>query len=205
MKDLPLSRIMSRPLVSVAPDESLHAAAELMKVRHIHHLVVLDNGRMAGILSSADLLKLALLVHPDPEDGPPTLGDSIGIRVRDIMQSHVAVVRENASLGDVARALSLGGFHAIPVLAIDGTPIGIVTSSDLLELLVNQIDLHSGSTESPAPKELPDAVTPSLLEVLSAAEVYLHSGQSDQQHSRLTRAVARARELAPPKGVSLRL
>jgi hypothetical protein len=46
---------------------------------------------------------------------------------------------------------------------------------------------------------------PRLLDVLRAAEIYLHSGQSDQQHARLTRAVSLAREFAVDRGGSLRL
>src|SRR6185503_18507767 len=106
--------------------------------------------------------------------------DSMGIRVRDIMQSRVAVVRENASLREVASALSLGGFHALPVLAIDDTPVGIVTTSDLVGLLIDQIDRDTGSG-APAitPPSAPcSAVTPRLLEVLRAARIYLNSGQS---------------------------
>src|SRR5690348_16090101 len=118
MKDLPISRFMTAPLVSIAPDATVPAATALMETRGVHHLLVVENGRMAGILSSADFLKLALLA-PDP-------ADAIGLRVRDIMQSRVAVLRETASLREATRALSLGGFHALPVLAADDSPIGIV-------------------------------------------------------------------------------
>jgi hypothetical protein len=51
------------------------------------------------------------------------------------------------------------------------------------------------TTASP-PEEPKSAMMSRLLEVLRAAEVYLQSGQSGQQHARLTRAVDRAREFA---------
>jgi signal-transduction protein with cAMP-binding, CBS, and nucleotidyltransferase domain len=162
-----------------------------MEKHGLHHLLVVEHGRMAGILSSADLLKLALLL-PENE----TLPSALTIRVRDVMQPRVAVVRENTSLKETARALTLGGFHALPVLALDDTPVGIVTSSDLLGLLIEQLGRDTGTDAADAPTTPSGqgAALPRLLDVLRAAEVYLHSGQSDQQHARLTRAVSMARE-----------
>jgi acetoin utilization protein AcuB len=196
MKNLPAMKIMNTPLVTVEPGESLSAALTLMEQRDVHHLLVVERGRMVGILSSADLLKLALLRRP--EEGMSAASASMGIQVRDVMQSRVAVVRENSSLRDVARALSLGGFHALPILAVDDTPVGIVTSSDLVGLLIDQIesDTPDAASKVAPPEEMRNAAMPHLLEVLRAAEVFLHSGESGQQHARLTRAVERAREFA---------
>jgi acetoin utilization protein AcuB len=206
MKDLPLSRVMTRPLVTVAPDASLDAAKTLMEQHRVHHLLVVEGGRMVGILSTADLLKVALL-QPAARAGEPASGQSFDIRVRDLMESHVAVLRESASLKDAAHALTLGGFHALPILAVDDAPVGIVTSSDLVGLLIDQIERDaSGSVATEVPS--PEAQEPAILrlrEVLRAAEVYLNSGQSDQQHARLTRAVERAREVAVGTENPLRL
>jgi len=193
MKDMTALKIMSSPLVAVAPDDPLSLALDLMEKQAVHHLLVVEQGRMAGILSSSDLLKLALLRRTD--EGLAATSESMGIRVRDIMQSRVAVVRENASLREVAGALALGGFHALPVLAIDDTPVGIVTSSDLVGLLIDQIERDKAGDDSTAVTAGPGgAATPRLLEVLQAAKLFLHSGQSAQQHARLTRAVERAEE-----------
>lgn len=197
MKNLAVSRIMSRPLVTVSPDDTVSAAQALLEEQQVHHLLVVSGDRMAGILSSSDLLKLALLLHPQPGQSLAQTAESLGLKVRDVMQAKVAVVRENTSLRDAAHALTLGGFHALPVLAIDDTPIGIVTSSDLVCLLIDGIerDPSTAPTAAAANHDRPDGLTPRLLDVLRAAEIYLHSGHSDQQHARLTRAVDRAREL----------
>jgi CBS domain-containing protein len=207
MKDLPLSKVMTRPLVTVAPDASLDAARVLMEQQHVHHLLVVEGDRMVGILSSADLLKLVLLRRPDSEQTSVASSQSLDIRVRDLMESRVAVLRQNASLKDAAHALTLGGFHALPILALDDAPVGIVTSSDLIGLLIDQIERDaSGAVATEVTSTAAqDPAIPRLREVLRAAEVYLHSGQSDQQHARLTRAVERAREVSGAGESSLRL
>jgi acetoin utilization protein AcuB len=193
MQDLRISRFMTRPLVTIGPGDTIIAATALMEERDVHHLLVVDGGRMVGILSSADLLKLALMA-PNP-------AETLDIRVREIMQSRVAVLRDTASLREAARALTLGGFHAMPVLAADDTPIGMVSTSDLVALLLEHIDREAPQTASaPAPiKDAAPAALPRLLELLRAADVYLRSGQSDQQHARLVRAVERAREITSGK------
>jgi len=175
---------MTRPLVTIGPHATVVAATSLMESHDVHHLLVVDGGRMLGILSSADLLKLALMA--------PTPAETLDIRVRELMQSRVAVLRDNASLHEAARALTLGGFHAMPVLAADDTPVGMVTTSDLVGLLVERIERDAPRTAERTADPPPSAL-PRLLEVLRAADVYLHSGQSEQQHSRLVRAVEMAR------------
>jgi len=198
MKNLPVSKIMTRPLVTVAADDSLYTVKKLLEERGLHHVLVVEGGRMVGILSSADLLKLALLLQPGEERNSTEVANALGIKVRDLMQTRIAVVRESATLKDAADALQLGGFHALPVLAFDDTPVGIVTSTDLIGLLMDRIE-RDGTSAVPADPPSPELhahENPHLLEVLRAAEIYLRSGQSDQQHARLTRAVERAREIS---------
>lgn len=207
MHDLPISKIMSTSLVIAAPDDALRETAAMMDTRRVHHLLVVDRGKLVGILSSADLLKLALLVRPEGAGGPPQLSDALALRVRDVMQAQVVTLYENASLREAAQALSLGGYHALPVLALDDTPVGIVTSTDLVALLLEQIEQVAtrAPDTSSSVHEPQDGAMTRLLQVLRAAEVYLHSGQSDQQHAQLTRAVARAREVTVGKKTPLRL
>lgn len=196
MRNAPLAEIMNQPLFTATPEEDLADAMARMEQHAVHHLVVMEGGRLAGILSSADHLKLALLRRPGTHGLDEPAGEALRIKVRQVMQTHVAVLRSNASLRDAALALSLGGFHALPVLAVDGSPAGIVTSSDLVSLLIREIDEEVRETGVQAENSSPPGseAMPLLLEVLRAAEVYLHSGQSEQQHARLSRAVQRARE-----------
>src|ERR1043165_6828762 len=166
MKNVPISEIMTSPLVTVAPGDTVAHAAALMEKLNIHHLLVVEGSRMAGIVSSSDLLKLELLQPPGTQRESMEC-ESLVLRVLDVMQSRVAVVRQNASLQDVARALSLGGFHAVPVLTIDGTPIGIVTSSDLICRLIDRIDRNPslGLAAPPPSADIRAGSTSRLLEV----------------------------------------
>ena len=49
--------LMSSPVVSVAPDVPLAAAARLMRTRNVKRLPVVEGGRLVGVVSRADVLK----------------------------------------------------------------------------------------------------------------------------------------------------
>jgi CBS domain-containing protein len=48
---------MSRVVRKVRPDESVQVAARRMVADRIHRLVVLENGRLAGVISSFDIMR----------------------------------------------------------------------------------------------------------------------------------------------------
>ncbi len=50
---------MSRPLITVDADEDLRTAIALMKKYNISHLPVVDEGRIIGVLSDADIVDVA--------------------------------------------------------------------------------------------------------------------------------------------------
>lgn len=56
--EMPVSEIMSRRVHVVPRDEGVQSAARLMRNHKVHHLVVTDDRKVVGILSSFDMLKL---------------------------------------------------------------------------------------------------------------------------------------------------
>lgn len=56
----PISAIMSSPVVTVAPQQSVQSCMDLMTERHLRHLPVVDDGGLIGLLSIGDLVKEAL-------------------------------------------------------------------------------------------------------------------------------------------------
>lgn len=58
--DLPVSRIMSAPAITVVEDEEVMSALALMTGRRIRHLPVTEGARVIGIVSIGDLVKFRL-------------------------------------------------------------------------------------------------------------------------------------------------
>jgi CBS domain-containing protein len=54
----PVSNFMSAPAFTVPATEGPHVAARLMRNHHLHHVVVVEQHRVVGIVSTYDLLAL---------------------------------------------------------------------------------------------------------------------------------------------------
>lgn len=50
-------QIMTKPAVTVAPDETLQRVCELMSNRHIHRVVVAEGAQIKGIITTMDILR----------------------------------------------------------------------------------------------------------------------------------------------------
>lgn len=61
----PLSTIMSSPVITTEPQQSIQACMSLMTDRHLRHLPVVDEGRLVGLLSIGDLVKEAIAEQAD--------------------------------------------------------------------------------------------------------------------------------------------
>jgi len=57
LKSMPVSRVMSAPAITVNADEPLERAARVMLEAKLGSLPVMDNGRLAGIVTETDLLR----------------------------------------------------------------------------------------------------------------------------------------------------
>ena len=65
----PVKQIMSSPLFSISPDESVRTAADLMHDRGIRKLPVMDNENIVGIITATDIVNLlAVCVEEDVRD-----------------------------------------------------------------------------------------------------------------------------------------
>jgi len=58
--DTPVWQIMSAPVITVEPGESLDGCMRIMTTRRIRHLPVVHDGRVLGMLSIGDLVKAVI-------------------------------------------------------------------------------------------------------------------------------------------------
>jgi CBS domain-containing protein len=54
---LPVSQLMTAPVITCAPDSSINAVMELMTRHRVRHLPVLDHDHLVGIVSIGDVVK----------------------------------------------------------------------------------------------------------------------------------------------------
>ena len=136
--------VMTREVVTIAPDDTLRHAAQLMTKHGISALPVVKGGVAVGVVSETDLLQ--------PSASPPRRGDwwlhqlasevelapefTAALRdstrsVGQVMQGDLVWVPEQARLEDVARLMSDEGVRRVLVLR-DGAVVGIVSRRDMV-------------------------------------------------------------------------
>lgn len=197
MRDIAINRVMTVNPVTIGPDESVARARELLESLDIHHLPVVEDGVLVGILSSSDLLKVHVL-----RDKRAAL---TAIRVRQIMEPDPVTLDVFADLIDVATALTNGSFHALPVVEAGNVLVGIVTSTDLINHLLMQIPRGDGSIhEARSERKQGTIGDAELASVLRLARATVESGHGNRmaeavlylrEQNRLLKEVARAAEL----------
>jgi len=57
-KDLKVSEVMSKPVITIGPEASISAAAKVMVENRIRRLVVTEGNRTVGVLTVTDFAKL---------------------------------------------------------------------------------------------------------------------------------------------------
>ena len=128
---------MTRDPKTVTPDDPLAGAARILREHGFHHLPVVEEGKLVGILSDTDLRNAFLAATPEErEAGQP--GDR---PVRAVMRTEVWSLTPDDSLEDALLILSREKFGALPVLEGDRL-VGILSRVDLLNAFVEILDVN---------------------------------------------------------------
>ncbi len=128
---------MTRNPKTVSPDDPLSVAAGILREHRFHHLPVVEDGRLVGILSDTDLRNASFAETP-AEGGGGQPGDR---PVREVMRTQVWSVTPEDSVEDALLILTREKFGALPVLSGDRLA-GIITRSDLLNAFVDLLDVN---------------------------------------------------------------
>ena len=54
-----ISEVMTSPLITIDPEETIWEASEMMKEKRIHKLPVKENGQIIGIVTTTDIVKIS--------------------------------------------------------------------------------------------------------------------------------------------------
>lgn len=120
-----LGELSSRAVVSVAPEDTLGEAAERMAEQGVGSAVVLDAGRLIGILTERDLLRaVAGRVHTSEA------------RVREWMTVDPVTATEDTSAEEAMRTMLEQGFRHLPVVE-GGRTLGVVSLRELMRVAMH--------------------------------------------------------------------
>jgi CBS domain-containing protein len=127
-----VSEVMTREVVTVAPDMVLGRAAKLMVEKHLKRLPVVDaDGKLVGILGRLDVLNTIAAVHL-PEWHPEARSAGAQATVGDVMTRDVPTVHESATVEEIFELLVSSSHKRVVVADDKRHVVGIVADSDLI-------------------------------------------------------------------------
>ncbi|MEE9277170.1 MAG: CBS domain-containing protein [Dehalococcoidia bacterium] len=124
--ETPVSDIAIADPAAISPDATMAQAIFRMRQRHVRALLVMEAGRLLGILTDRDAVRAV-----DPAD----TGDNI--RVRDVMTPDPLTVHCDDPIGKAAQTFCVDGFHHLPVVDADGKVEGIVAEGPVLHAIIS--------------------------------------------------------------------
>ena len=130
-----IEAIMSTDLITVAPSATLAEARTLMHDNRIHHIPVVDDDKLVGLVTLTNVLAATDSFLRDPENRI----HANEILIENAMVPDVATVDINASLRQAALILEKHAIGCLPVMDNDNL-IGIITDTDFVAVAINLLE-----------------------------------------------------------------
>jgi acetoin utilization protein AcuB len=135
---------MSRPVISVSPDESINDVLAMFRREHIRRAPVMKEGKLVGIISERDLLNAS-----------PSSATTLSVwemnyliskvKVKDVMTKKVITVDKDTPIEEAARIMADKKIGGMPVTSADKV-VGVITETDLFKVLLELMGARQKAT-----------------------------------------------------------
>ena len=135
--EVPVSTIMTTDLITVRVKDGLEKAEHLLKKHKIRHIPVVEGQKILGMLSINDILRISFAdgAFREEEDISSSIYDMFTIR--HLMRTKLETVSSHNTIKEVAMKFVESEYHSLPVVD-DGILVGVVTTTDLINYLLDQ-------------------------------------------------------------------
>ncbi len=128
-------RVKGTTLYTVTPDTMLSDCVIVMADHDIGSLVVMDRGRLAGMLTFREVLRVLASRQREQRAGPtPPVAEFV---VRDVMNPEPIVATPDMDVNDLRRSMIDTHQRYLPVMD-DGTLLGVVSFHDVARAVLEE-------------------------------------------------------------------
>jgi len=124
---------MTTDVTTIGRNDELTIADDIMKMKRLRHLPVVEEGRLVGILTQRDLFHAALSTAMN--FGEKAQKEFLKtVVVKEVMTDEVLSIDPNADVKEAARLMIEHKIGCLPVVE-SGKLVGLVTETDLLRVI----------------------------------------------------------------------
>ena len=125
---------MSRPVISVSPDDPINEVLAMFRNEHIRRAPVMKDGKLVGIVSASDLLNAS--ASSATTLSVWELNYLISkVTVKNVMSKKVITVGADTPIEEAARIMADKKIGGLPVVS-SGKVVGMITETDLFKILL---------------------------------------------------------------------
>ena len=129
-----VAEIMTTEVITASMDDTLGGIRKVFELNHCHHIPIVEEGELVGIISDRDVLR-ALSPTADLPIADNRALKTIKKRAHQIMTRDVVTIHPEDSVEKAAAVFLELQFSSLPVVDGLGNIVGILTRTDLLEKL----------------------------------------------------------------------
>lgn len=124
--------IMTKRVVTVGFDDTLETVREIFQQAGFHHLLVVEDGQLQGVVSDRDLLRA---LSPFIDSVVETRRDAatLGKQVHQIMSRKLVTLRADADVKDAIQLFLAQPISCIPIVDSEFGAVGVVSWRDILK------------------------------------------------------------------------
>lgn len=108
-------------------EQNVEEAISMMQIKQFGCVLVVDDGKLVGILTERDIISKAIGTGKELNEIP----------VEEIMTPKPQSFQPDDSLAFVMNAMVVGGYRHIPVVDNNGAPLAVVSIKDIIAFLVD--------------------------------------------------------------------
>lgn len=132
-----LSKIMSTNLITLDMDDDLSKAKAIFEQHKIHHILVLNNKELVGVVTDRDIYK-----HLSPTIGTknetPRDHSMLQKKLHLVMNRNLTTAKQQVNLNEAVLLFHDNRISCLPIVNALMEPIGIISWRDILKVVALQ-------------------------------------------------------------------
>ena len=133
------SQLMSEDVVTVHMDDTLAEVKAIFESEEFHHLLVVAENKLVGIISDRDLFRA---LSPKIDTAAATTKDLACLekKAHQIMTRHPIVLYADATIKQAIDTFNTNKISCIPIVNQSEKPVGVISWRDIMRILAQKMN-----------------------------------------------------------------